>query len=131
MASRISKNQEQLVVNLYQGGKTIKEVATEVSISNGSIIRILERNGIKRRSKGDHKIVNKFSDDLEKEIVRLYVEENKNTNEIAAMFKTYNTSIRRVLLRNNVELRTYGVAKRKIKVEDIKSKEGTLTLTIF
>ena len=116
MASRISKNQEQLVVNLYQGGKTIKEVATEVSISNGSIIRILERNGIKRRSKGDHKIVNKFSDDLEKEIVRLYVEENKNANEIAAMFKTYNTSIRRVLLRNNVELRTYGVAKRKIKV---------------
>ena len=131
MANRISKNQEQLVVDLYQEGKTVAEVATEVNISNSSVIRVLERNGIERRSKGDHKVVNKFSDELEKEIVRLYIEENKNTNEIAAMYKTYNTSIRRVLLRNNIEIRTYGIATRIIELEDIKSKEGTPDFDYF
>ena len=62
------------------------------------------------------------------DLIRPYIEENKNTNEIAAMYKTYNTSIRRVLLRNNIKIRTYGIAKRKIEVEDIKSKEGNSRL---
>lgn len=131
MANRISKSQEELIIELYKGGKTIAEVSAEIGVSNSSITRVLERNDIPRRSKGDHKIVNKFSDEKEQEIVRLYTEENKNTNELATIFNTYNTSIRRVLLRNNIKPRTYGVALRKIELEDIKSKEGTPDFDYF
>lgn len=131
MANRILKSQEQLIVDLYQRGEIVVNIATEINVSNSSVTRVLERNDIKRRSKGEHKVVNKFPDETEKEIVRLYIQENKNTNEIASIFKTYNTSIRRVLLRNNVEVRAYGVATRKIKLEDIKSKEGTSDFDYF
>lgn len=73
----------------------------------------------------------KFSKEKDEEIVRLYVEESKNTNEIAKIFDTYNTSIRRVLLRNNVEIRSYGIARRTVTIEDIKSKEGTSDFDYF
>lgn len=48
------------------------------------------------------KLPQKFN---EEEIVKLYLE-GKNTVEIANMLSTYNTSIRRVLLRNNITLRS-------------------------
>lgn len=73
----------------------------------------------------------KYSEEQEKEIIKLYVEENRNTNEIAKIFGTYNTTIRRILLRNNVEIRSYGVARRKVSLEDIKSKEGTPDFDYF
>lgn len=73
----------------------------------------------------------KYSRENELEIVRLYVDEHKNTNEIAKIFNTYNTTIRRILLRNNVELRSYGVARRRVNLEDIKDKEGTSDFDYF
>lgn len=75
--------------------------------------------------------MSKFSNDKEKEILRLYINENKNTNEIATIFNTYNTSIRRVLLRNHVKLRTYSEVMRKVNLEDIKDKEGTPDFDYF
>lgn len=47
----------------------------------------------------------KFSKEKDQEIVNLYLE-GFNTVMIAKKFSTYNTSIRRVLLRNNIKLRT-------------------------
>lgn len=73
----------------------------------------------------------KFSNEIESEMVRLYVDEGKNTNEIAKVFNTYNTSVRRVLIRNNVELRSYGVAQRRVSLQDIKVKEGTPDFDYF
>ena len=73
----------------------------------------------------------KYTKEQEEKIVRLYTEENKNTNEIAKIFSTYNTTIRRILLRNGVKLRSYGVALRKVSLSDIKSKEGTPDFDYF
>lgn len=73
----------------------------------------------------------KFSKEIETEMIRLYVNENKNTNEIAKIFNTYNTSVRRVLLRNNIELRSYGVAQRRVHLKDIKDKEKTPDFDYF
>jgi hypothetical protein len=51
-----------------------------------------------------HKTVyNKFSEEIEKFIVTEYLS-GKNQREIANQLNTYNTSIRRVLLRNNIPL---------------------------
>lgn len=131
MAKRITKEQEQEIINLYLSGKTSKEVSEIVNVGSTSVLRILQRNNIPTRSKSEHKTPNKFSEDKEQEIIRLYTEENKNTNEIAKLYNTYNTSIRRVLERNNISIRSYGIAQRKVNLEDIKSKEGTSDFDYF
>lgn len=129
--SKYSENQKLEVCKKYSEGLTIEEVSTYTGIPKTTVGRILDEKGVQKRSKACHKQVHKFSEDKEKEIIRLYVEENKNTNEIAKIFNTYNTSIRRVLLRNNVEIRSYGVALRKVQLSDIKSKEGTRDFDYF
>lgn len=48
--------------------------------------------------------INKFSKQKEEEILKLY-SEGKNQKEIGKIFNTWNTSIRRVLLRNGVKPR--------------------------
>lgn len=131
MAKKITKEQEQKVIELYLSGKSSKEVSDIINIGASSVLRILKKNNIPTRSKAEHKTPNKFSEDKEQEIIRLYTEEGKNTNEIAKIYGTYNTSIRRVLERNNVEIRSYGVAQRKVELNDIKSKEGTRDFDYF
>lgn len=131
MAKRITKEQEKEIIDLYQSGKTSKEVSSITGVGSTSVLRVLQRNNISARSKSDHKVPNKFSEEKENEIIRLYIEENRNTNEIAKLFNTYNTSIRRILKRHNVEIRSYGVAQRKVQLEDIKSKEGSSDFDYF
>ena len=55
--------------------------------------------------------MSKFNTKKELKICSLY-KEGKNTVEIAKDFNTYNTSIRRVLLRNNITLRKCGEAQK-------------------
>lgn len=132
MAKRITSQQKSEMIRMYvEENMSSAQISEIIGVSSSSVLRVLKENGIQVRSKAPIKISNKFSEDKEKEIVRLYVEENKNTNEIAKIFGTYNTSIRRVLLRNNIEIRSYGVAQRKVQLEDIKSKEGTKDFDYF
>jgi|SaaInlV_125m_DNA_1040241.scaffolds.fasta_scaffold00121_19 hypothetical protein len=58
---------------------------------------------------------NKYSTEKEVYIVDQYVNEGKNTVEIAKELDTYNTTIRRILLRNNVELISTADRLRKVK----------------
>jgi hypothetical protein len=39
-------------------------------------------------------------------ICELYTKENLSCTKIAKLYDTYNTSIRRILLKNNIEIRT-------------------------
>lgn len=48
---------------------------------------------------------NKFSEEKEKAIISEYLS-GKNQNEVAKKFNTYNTTIRRILLRNNISIIT-------------------------
>jgi len=49
--------------------------------------------------------INKFTEEKNQEILRLY-EEGMSQKDIAILYNTYNTSIRRVLLRNNIAIRS-------------------------
>lgn len=130
MAKRITKNQEEDIIKLYQEGKSTSEVAELIGVGATSVRRILKKYDIQIRSKGTHKTVNKFSSELESNMIKLYLD-GKNTNEIAKIFGTYNTSVRRVLLRNNIELRSSSEAHRVVNLEDIKSKENTPEFDYF
>lgn len=130
MAKRITKECEEKVICLYLQGKTSKEVANLCGIGSSSVLRILKKYDIPTRPKSDHKVTNKFSKDKEDEIIRLYIQ-GKNTNQIAKLYNTYNTSIRRVLLRNNIEIRPNGADRRKVELSDIKQKESTRDFDYF
>lgn len=108
MAKRITKNQESEIIRLYiKENKSSKEISEIVGVSSSSVLRVLKRNDIKIRSKAPISTPNKFNKEKEKEIIRLYTEEAKSTLEIAKIFGTYNTSIRRVLERNDIKIRSY------------------------
>lgn len=132
MSKRITKNQEVEIIRLYVDEcKPAKEVSNIVGVSSSSVLRVLERNGIKARSKTPIISPRKFNKEKEQEIIRLYIEEKKNTVEIANIFNSYNTSIRRVLERNNIKLRSNSEAKRIIELSDIASKEGSRDFNYF
>lgn len=111
--------------------KSSKEISEIIGVSSSSVLRVLKRNNVEARSKAPINTPNKFSKEKEQEIIRLYTEENKSTLEIANIFGTYNTSIRRVLERNNVRIRSYSEAQRFVELEDISSKEGTNDFDYF
>ena len=73
----------------------------------------------------------KFSKEKELEIINLYVNEQKTQKEIACIYNTYNTSIRRVLQRNNIPIRSNSETQRKVSLEDIIHKEGTDSFDYF
>lgn len=124
MSKRITKSQENEIIKLYvEENKSSKEVSEIIGISSSSVLRVLKRNNIETRSKAPIRIPNKFGEEKEKEIIRLYTEENKSTLEIANIFETYNTSIRRVLERNNVKIRSCSEAQR-YRVRRYISKRG-------
>ena len=67
----------------------------------------------------------KFSQIKEDEIIKLYTIDNKTQEEISKIYNTYNTSIRRVLLRNNIEIRGNSDIQKFINYEDFISKKDT------
>lgn len=73
----------------------------------------------------------KYTKEQEIEIIRLYVDEKKNQKEIAEIFGTYNTTIRRILLRNGVEIIGNSERQRRINLSDIQPKEGTDAFDYF
>jgi hypothetical protein len=57
---------------------------------------------------------NRFNSSKEKNIIEMY-QSGTNTVDIAKKYNTYNTSIRRVLLRNNINIRNYSQAVSRIQ----------------
>lgn len=130
MGKKITEIQKSRVVELYTAGTKVPEISTEVGISPTSIAKILKEHGItSERSTSSTK--RRFSKEDKAEMIRLYTEEGKNTNEIAALYGTYNTSIRRILEANNIELRGRGVAQRAVSLEDIQCHVGSFDFDYF
>lgn len=78
--------------NLKESGKSLKEISEETNFSISTIKKYLQIKA--------HNTI-KGNEDL---IVKLY-SEGKTQKEIADLLGTYNTSVRRVLIRKGVELR--------------------------
>ena len=131
MGKKYSKSEIDNIVFLYNQGNSLKEVEKLTGVGSSTIRRYLKKLEIPMRHKGDHKNPRKFNKDIELYIIKLYVKENRTTKDIAQMLGTYNTSIRRVLLRNNIKLRSNSSIQRRVELSDIKSKEGTESFDYF
>lgn len=66
--------------------------------------------------------MSKFSKEKEESIIRLY-KEGKTQKEIGIIYNTYNTSIRRVLIRNNIVLRGNNKVQRLCKHNPFKRND--------
>ena len=63
-----------------------------------------------------------YTSEVKDKIVELYSKEHKNTVEIAKMFNTYNTTIRRILIERKVPLVSIGERLRKVTLDSIKNQ---------
>lgn len=60
----------------------------------------------------------KFSDEDIKKIINMYLNENKNTVEISKIYKCSNTTIGRILRKNNINVRLIGNKRKQIQLTD-------------
>ena len=72
-----------------------------------------------------------YTSEVKDKIVELYSKEHKNTVEIAKMFNTYNTTIRRILIERKVPLVSIGERLRKVTLDSIKNQEGSPNFDYF
>lgn len=98
-------NSEQIedIKNLYLSKKSLKFIAHKYNLCTTTVSIILKQNGIIPTKKGYTSWCS-FSKEKEIEIIKLY-KQGYTQKEIASKFNTFNTSIRRVLLRNKVKIR--------------------------
>ena len=108
---KINDNLWKEIIQKYNDGIKIKELASSYSISQSSINRYFNKNNIPRYK---YPSTNKFSKETEELIINLY-KKGKNTKDIGLMLGIYNTSVRRVLLRNKIILRDHSKILRYCK----------------
>lgn len=130
MANKVSHEVESEAIALYEQGHSLATVGEKLNINSKTVKRILVDSNIPLRGKSHHNQSNKFSEEKELEIVEAYLE-GMNTNEIAKEQGTYNTSIRRVLLRRGITLRTNSEAHRVVSLQDFTSREGSEDFDYF
>lgn len=92
------------ITRKYYLKTSIKILAKEYNCCNTTMSKILKSIGIMPSKKG-YASIRRFSNDKELEIISLY-QKGLNQKEIALKYNTFNTSIRRVLLRHNIPIRS-------------------------
>ena len=96
------------VRDLYQDGKTLNEIAKEYRCSIPSVVRVLDKLGIERRTRVEAKggiSIKKYP-----EIIDLY-QNGESCDKIAVKFNTWASTINQILKRNNIERRSISEAK--------------------
>jgi len=92
------------VVNLHNKGLNCREISEIVNISSGTI-------GINLKKKGFR--LTKVSVEMEKEIIRLYIEQELSSVQIGKIFKIDHTTVLRYLKINDIKTRKPNYQGRK------------------
>jgi transposase-like protein len=106
-------------IALYQQKVSSKKLAEMFGCCTTTMQNYLRENGIVLTKKG-YENSRKFSKEKELEIIKLY-KAGMTQKDIAIKFNTFNTSIRRVLLRNNIIPRNVSKTNRFCKHNPFKS----------
>jgi transposase len=103
---KISPDQEKEIINMYNGGFQRTEIASKFNVTPFAISTILKTNKIRIRTNTDKKGKRKLSEQQEKKVV-LYFLKGKSFYELAEEFDVSDTTIRKTLKRNDVDLKKY------------------------
>ena len=96
------------IVNLYNQGLSTQNIADKYDCSNRTIIRILILSGIEIRSRSEALFKSSKRKDVwnkSEEIIEMY-KSRKSCRSISIQMKCSESLIKKILLRNNVELRS-------------------------
>lgn len=107
------------IVRLYKQGKLIIEIAEIVGLSRRTVRKYLQQEGLTKKAEEL-----RFGDELETRICERY-KQVKNMNIVAREFNASSTGIRKVLLRNGIQLRE--INKREINDEPFRNIKTELT----
>ena len=102
----VTSEQEAEVCRRYEEGESTIQLGKAFGFTDGTIGRILNRNGVTRRSLSEAK--GGLSAEQEAEVCRRY-EEGENTYELGKAFGLSPSTIVYALKRNTVELRASGI----------------------
>lgn len=119
MKLKLTETQTQEVLKLYREKTSIKKLARLYNCCCTTMSNFLKENGVVP-SKCGYSNSKRFSPEKEKEILSLY-KSGMNQKEIAKKYNTFNTSIRRVLLRNGIIPREGSKVNRYCKHNPFKS----------
>lgn len=119
MNFKLTKEQAEEVLFLYRNKTPIKKLAQKFKCCCTTMSKFLIEHGVSP-SKCGYESTRKFSKEKEVEIIHLY-KRGLNQKEIATKYNTFNTSIRRVLLRNGIIPRQSGKVARYCKHSPFKS----------
>lgn len=104
---RFSEEVEKEICKLYVEGMSFYKLAQKYECYRSLIITIIDRNNIPHRKNqytGHNNGKNIFSKEKELEICKLYEEGQITRKALAIKFNCGNTTIREILLRNNIKL---------------------------
>jgi len=102
---KISEIDKDDIVNLYTKEKSsIKEISKKFNVSSTVISRILAEKNVKINTPGNYR---KLSQKEEVDVIKLYIDKKKTFNEIGNIVGLSTSSVRDVLLRNNISYETH------------------------
>jgi transposase-like protein len=87
------------LASAYEAGSSMLELKRRFDVHEQTVRRQLVKRGVAIRPK------NAFTDAQEREVVRLYVDEQRTLAEIAPLYEVSTGAVRKVLIRRGVERR--------------------------
>lgn len=118
MGKKIELSREDInhIVKLYESGLSHREIGEKMGFSAIKVGRVLKEEGTPAKESSFYKIL--FNEIQEKDIIRKYLDEKKNMNELAKEYECSRKAIRNVLIRNDVKRRTPSEAYRTYEIND-------------
>lgn len=116
---KIDDNLGKVLIEKYRQGIKVKILSSEYGISQSTLNNYFNANNVERFK---YESPRKFPKEKEDFIIKLY-KEGKTTKEIGLVFNTYNTSIRRVLIRRGIRLRDNSRVNRLCKHNPFKKND--------
>jgi transposase len=127
---KFTKEDEIKVINLYNQGLPMSEIAKMFGVAINTINRTLRINNITIRSSAEH--LKKLNKKQENEAISLY-KQGFTIGKIASYFKVSDNSISRVLKQNNIKIRKitdykyWKILSLKEKIEILNLYKGNLS----
>jgi group I intron endonuclease len=94
--SKIDETVQQDIIKLYLSGKSTRHIASNVNVSFKTILELLKRNGVERRSK-TCRLPDRTSLIKKEELKSLYVDKNLSISKIATTLQRDRASIRKLI----------------------------------
>jgi transposase-like protein len=97
---KLEGDKAMLVAEEYRKGTSMAEISRKYGVGQHAVYSAIKDAGVERRPRGQQP--RKFKEGDEKEIIRLFVDNELTQEQIAAKFGTHQSTISKILRRNGI-----------------------------